>query len=114
MTPKVIIDLVIGVVVVALVLWLGKSLIDGIQAPAKLDAALGNNAALKAGAEAHNKSVVSLQKDAEARKDKSRKAVAAAGKKEEERVQAILDAKPEGGTDCERATTRIDRELGLQ
>lgn len=114
MSAKAIVDLVIGIAVVGLVLWLGRGLIGGIQAPARLDAAIGNNAALAKGSEAQSKGVEGLKKAADDRKAKSAAAVASAGKTEAARVKAILDAKPEGTTDCERAANRIDRELGLK
>lgn len=110
-----IIDLVIGVGVLALVLFLGRGLIDGVQAPAKLDAALGQNEALKDGAQKQNEAVNALKTAADKKKAASSKAVAAAGKVEEARAKAILAAPCSWGRDdYECANGRVNRELGLK
>jgi hypothetical protein len=105
-----------AVVVIALLWFFGDRLVAMVRAPAEAqrDAALGSNAALKAGSEAQNAGVKGLQKAAADRQAKSKAAVEAAGKPHAARAEAIVNAPPVGATDYERAMNRIDRELGLQ
>jgi hypothetical protein len=105
----------IGVlIVVGLLLWFGRGLLGFVQAPAQLDAALGNNAALAAGVTAQNAGTQARKADAEKRKAKSREAVKAAGKDNFDNAARAAAAPAEGASDYERAMNRIDRELGLQ
>ena len=106
-----------GVLVVACVLtlwWAGDRLVGLIQAPARLEAAQGNNAAFKAATEHQNANIDALQRDAAARKKRSEDAVNRAGGVQFKRAEEIQAAPAVGETDYERAVNRIDRELGLK
>jgi hypothetical protein len=105
---------VIGAVI--LVAWLalsyfGGKAVDTIQAPAKLDAALGNNAALAAGVGAQNKAVDALPAAAAEKKKKSADAVAKAGEPELAAAKRIQSTKAAGATPLERAANRINAEF---
>lgn len=113
MTPGRIIDIVVCVAVGLFLLWGGNALYATLTAPAKLEAALGNNAALAKGAEAQNAGVVALKKAGDERKKKSEVAVKAAGNQEIEDAAKILATPAAGATPVERAAARINAELGL-
>lgn len=85
-----------------------------IQAPvtAKLDAALGDNAALAKSAGAQNKAVDALAEASKKRKADSEAAVKNAGKPQFEAAKKILAAPATGETPLERAANRINAEFG--
>jgi hypothetical protein len=114
MSPKFIgiaIDAAVGLVVLAIVIWLGRGLLGYVQAPAKLEAAIGNNAALKAGAEAQNKGVDGLQAASKAKIEKSAAAAKEAGKPEFAAAKRVTESKAPGATPLERAANRINAEF---
>lgn len=105
---------VIGVVIV--VAWLalsyfGGKAVDTIAAPAKLEAALGNNAALAAGAGKQNEGIATLPVAAAAKKKTSEAAVAKAGEPELAAAKRIQSTKAAGATPLERAANRINAEF---
>jgi hypothetical protein len=108
------IDVVLVVVAAVLIYLFGGGILNMIQAPAKLDSALGDNAALAAGAKAQGDGIKAVAKEGVARKAASAKAVEAAGTKEAADAKAILGKKAPGSTPLERAHNRIDAELVLQ
>ena len=117
MPPKLIELLMDGVavlVVLAILYYFGGGVLNMIQAPAKLDSALGDNAALKAGAEKQGEGIKAAAAEGKARQATSEKAVAAAGAGPANRANQILKAPAVGETDYERAMNRIDRELQLR
>jgi hypothetical protein len=106
------IDVVLGLIVLGVALWLLGGVSNLIQAPSKLESALGDNAALVKGVEAQNKGTEALQKDGERRTAKSAAAVEAAGKPQLEAATKILATPAPGATPLERAANRINAEFG--
>lgn len=80
----------------------------------ELSVSRATNAGMKASGDHQNAAVDGLATAGKAKQEKSRQAVAGAGKAELERAGRILAAPPVGETDADRARNRIDRELGLQ
>lgn len=123
MLPEKLLDLVVRAIMIfvavlvggAILYFVGGRVLQFFQAPVQLENALGDNAALKAGAEGTNKAVDDLKAGEQRRKKVSEKAVAAAGKEDFERAAKILATPCSwGATDAECAAGRINRELGLQ
>lgn len=109
-----VIDAVLVVIVAVAIYLFGGGLLHMIQAPAKLDSALGDNAALAAGIDAQGKGIKAAAAEGKKRQAASQKAVEAAGTTEFEAAKAILGSKAPGATPLERAHNRIDAELGLK
>lgn len=108
----IVINLVIAIVVALFIAWLFRGAAELIQAPAKLDAAVGANHALEAGVEHQNAAVDQLAKDGKKRKAASAAAVQAAGNDELAKGAAIAATPAAGSTPLERAATRINQEFG--
>lgn len=96
--------------------FFGDRAIAFVQAPVKtqLDAARGNNKALKSGVDAQNKGVDAMKASSDEKVAASRAAVKAAGALQFARAAAIEQAPVAGESDYERAMNRIDRELNLR
>ena len=110
-----IVDVLIGLAILAVVVWFGRGALGFLQAPAQLDAALGNNAALKTGIAKQNEATKKREAEGKRRKDESRKAVEAAGQPQAKRAQEILVTPCTWATtDYECARGRFIRELGLK
>lgn len=106
-----IVEVIAGLVVVGVILWLVHGAGDLIQAPAKLEAAVGANAALAEGAKAQNAGVDRLQAASKARKAESESAVKAAGAEENTKAAAITAKAATGDTPLARAANRINTEF---
>lgn len=112
---------VIVVVIAAVAIYFGaRAVLNGVigfvQAPvqAELKASRGNQAAAKAGTDHQNVAIEGLKKAGDEKQEKSRAAVNAAGGVQFKRAAEIQAAPAVGESDYDRATNRIDRELGLK
>jgi hypothetical protein len=109
------VDAVLFVVVFAILFFALRSCmggaVDAIQAPAKLDAAIGANAALKAAGDTQNAAFDALKADSDARIAKSTAAVKDAGKPNFAAAKRIQESKPAGTTPVERAANLINAEF---
>lgn len=105
------IDLVIGLVVLGLALWLGSKAVDTAQAPAKLEAAIGVNHAQKEGIDASNKGVDAVKTESDVKIAESKAAMKDAGKPNFAAAARIQEAKPAGDTPLARAANLINAEF---
>lgn len=106
-----IVEVIAGLVVVGVILWLVHGAGDLIQAPAKLEAAVGANAALAEGAKAQNAGVDRLQAASKARKAASQAAVEHAGQEESAKAAQITAKPAVGDSPLARAANRINAEF---
>lgn len=102
---------IVAVVIIVLLFYFGSKGVDAIQAPAKLDAAIGTNHALAASVGEQNKAIDGLKSAGDARKAKSEAATKTAGEAELAAAQRIQASKAPGATPLERAANRINAEF---
>lgn len=105
------VDVVLGLLVVIAVVFVLRGCTNLVQAPAKLESALGDNKAFAAGAGKQNAAVDAMANASKNRKAVSEAAVAAAGKKEAAEAAKILATPAKGDTPLERAANRINAEF---
>lgn len=105
------VDAVVALLVIGLILWIGSTFVDGIQAPANLNAAIGNNHALAAEIGGNNKAVDGLKTASDAKTARSVAATKIAGEPELAAAKAILATPASGTTPLERAANRINAEF---